>query len=171
MRIGVQKSDFYQAIPSFTGSSKRLELIASDETTSVYKDFAHAPSKLQATTKAVKQQYPKRELVACMELHTFSSLNKEFIGQYQDTLSDADLGVVYHNPEVSRHKKLEPLTDALIQEAFNRKDIKVFTDSQSLQEFLLSQNWNNKNLLLMSSGNYGGLDLNAFGQSIIENKS
>ncbi|WKN31743.1 Mur ligase family protein [Porifericola rhodea] len=171
MRIGVQKSDFYQAIPSFTGASKRLELIASDETTSVYKDFAHAPSKLQATTKAVKQQYPKRELVACMELHTFSSLNKEFIGQYQDTLSDADLGVVYHNPEVSRHKKLEPLTDELIQEAFNRKDIKVFTDSQSLQEFLLSQKWNNKNLLLMSSGNYGGLDLNAFGQSIIENKS
>ncbi|MDF9795835.1 UDP-N-acetylmuramate: L-alanyl-gamma-D-glutamyl-meso-diaminopimelate ligase [Catalinimonas alkaloidigena] len=167
LRIGVLKKDFYQAMPSFGGASKRLELVASNAHTSVFKDFAHAPSKLLASSKAVKQQYPGRTLVACMELHTFSSLNKEFITQYQDTLNDADIGVVYHNPEVSRHKKLEPLTDGLIKEAFNRNDLKIFTDSQSLKNFLEEQEWTNKNLLLMSSGNYGGIDLDAFGKSIV----
>ncbi len=124
-----------------------------------------------ATTRAVKEQYPDRQLVACMELHTFSSLNPEFVGQYQDTLKDADIGVVYHNPEVSRHKKLEPLTDQIIQKAFNRDDIKVFTDAESLQAFLKSQSWNQKNLLLMSSGNYGGMDLDAFGKSLVNHHS
>lgn len=168
MRIGVLAKDFYKAVSSFGGASKRLELVAKNGNTAVFKDFAHAPSKLLATTKAVKQQYPQRQLIACMELHTFSSLNKDFISQYQDTLNDADIGIVYHNPEVSRHKKLEPLTDALIQEAFNRDDLKIFTDSKSLQDFLLSQQWKNTNLLLMSSGNYGGMDLDTFGKSIVE---
>ncbi|MEK6476773.1 Mur ligase family protein [Catalinimonas sp. 4WD22] len=168
-RIGVLKKDFYSALPTFGGASKRLELVASNTHTSVFKDFAHAPSKLLASSKAVKQQYPDRALVACMELHTFSSLNKDFITQYQDTLNDADIGVVYHNPEVSRHKKLEPLTDALIKEAFNRHDLKIFTDSQRLKEFLEGQDWANKNLLLMSSGNYGGIDLDTFGKSIVAN--
>ena len=167
-RIGVTDKDFYDAVASFGGASKRLELIAKNEHSAVYKDFAHAPSKLQATTRAVKEQYPDRQLVACMELHTFSSLNREFIGQYSDSLNDADIGVVYHNPEVSRHKKLEPLDDEIIQKAFNRSDVNVFTDSQSLQEFLMSQSWANKNLLLMSSGNYGGMDLDAFGKSIVD---
>jgi len=170
-RIGVLKKDFYEAVASFGGASKRLELIAKNEEAAVYKDFAHAPSKLQATTRAVKQQYPERQLVACMELHTFSSLNQEFIGQYQDTLKDADIGVVYHNPDVSRHKKLEPLNDQIIQEAFNREDIKVFTDPESLQQFLKSLAWKQKNLLLMSSGNYGGMDLDAFGKSLVSNHS
>lgn len=169
-RIGVTTKDFYQAVASFGGASKRLELIAKSEHTAVYKDFAHAPSKLQATTRAVKEQYTDRQLVACMELHTFSSLNREFVGQYSDTLNDADLGVVYHNPDVSRHKKLEPLNDEIIQQAFNRSDIKVFTNTQSLQDFLQSENWANKNLLLMSSGNYGGMDLDSFGKSIVENQ-
>lgn len=169
LRIGVLKKDFYRALPTFGGASKRLELVASNARTSVFKDFAHAPSKLLASSKAVKQQYPDRALVACMELHTFSSLNKDFISQYQDTLNDADIGVVYHNPEVSRHKKLEPLTDALIKEAFNRNDLQIFTDSQSLKEFLEGQDWANKNLLLMSSGNYGGIDLDTFGKSIVAN--
>ncbi len=170
-RIGILKEDFYQAVSSFSGASKRLELIAKNEHTAVYKDFAHAPSKLMATTRAVKQQFPKRQLIACMELHTFSSLNREFVNQYQDALNDADIGIVYHNPEVSRHKKLEPLDDAIIQEAFNRPDIKVFTKTQEMQAFLKNQSWADKNLLLMSSGNYGGMDLDAFGKSIVENKS
>lgn len=170
-RIGVLKKDFYEAVASFGGASKRLELIAKNEEAAVYKDFAHAPSKLQATTRAVKQQYPERQLVACMELHTFSSLNQEFIGQYQDTLKDADIGVVYHNPDVSVHKKLEPLNDQIIQDAFNRDDIKVFTDPESLQQFLKSLAWKQKNLLLMSSGNYGGMDLDAFGKSLVSNHS
>lgn len=167
-RIGVTKKEFYQAVASFGGASKRLELIAKNEQTIVYKDFAHAPSKLQATTRAVKGQYPERQLVACMELHTFSSLNREFVGQYSDSLNAADIGVVYHNPEVSRHKKLEPLDDEIIKASFNRRDIHVFTDTQSMLDFLSAQDWTHKNLLLMSSGNYGGMDLDAFGKSIVE---
>jgi len=167
-RIGVVSKDFYQAVASFGGASKRLELIAKSEETAVFKDFAHAPSKLKATTQAVKDQYPERQLIACMELHTFSSLNREFVGQYSDTLNAADIGVVYHNPEVSRHKKLQPLDDETVHKAFNRSDIKVFTETSSLQNYLLEQGWAGKNLLLMSSGNYGGMDLDRFGKSIIE---
>lgn len=166
-KIGITKEDFYQAIPTFGGASKRLEKVAANEHTTIYKDFAHAPSKLLATTRAVKQQFPQRHLVACIELHTFSSLNRKFVGQYQDTLNDASLGVVYHNPEVSRHKKLEPLDDEFLKEAFGRQDLKVFTDSASLKSFLLEQDWKHKNLLMMSSGTFGGLDLNELGQALL----
>ena len=134
-RIGVIAEDFYAAIPSFTGASKRLELVAQGENTIVYKDFAHAPSKLQATTRAAKEQYPDRKLVACVELHTYSSLNKAFIQQYQDTLKMADVGVVYHNPDVSRHKKLEPLTEEVVREAFDRDDLQVFTKPEEIESF------------------------------------
>ena len=164
-RIGVTDKQFYEAIPSFRGASRRLELVAKNGSTVVYKDFAHAPSKLQATTQAVKSQFPDRELVACVELHTYSSLNREFIHQYQDALKAADVGVVYHNPDVSRHKKLEPLTDELIKEAFNQDTLRVFTDHQQLEAFLRDTSWNNKNLLMMSSGTFGGIDLQALGET------
>ena len=163
-RVGVTDVEFYEAIPSFTGASRRLELVAKNDTTVVYKDFAHAPSKLQATTQAAKSQFPDRELVACVELHTYSSLNHEFIHQYQDSLKAADVGVVYHNPEVSRHKKLEPLTDELIKEAFNQPDLRIFTDHRELEAYLREMRWNNKNLLMMSSGTFGGIDLQALGE-------
>ena len=169
-RLGVTKEQFYAAIPSFTGASRRLELVAKNDTTVVYKDFAHAPSKLQATTQAVKSQFPERELVACVELHTFSSLNRDFIHQYQGALKAADVGVVYHNPEVSRHKKLEPLTDALIKDAFDQQDLRIFTNHQDLEAFLQNISWQGKNLLMMSSGTFGGIDLNALGQIAIANE-
>lgn len=166
-RIGLIEQDFYQAVQSFTGASKRLELIAENNSTCIYKDFAHAPSKLQATTKAVKQQFPERELIACMELHTYSSLNKNFIGQYKDALKDADIGVVYYNPEVSKHKKLEVLTDDDVKKAFNEESLLVFNDSQQLQEYLRGLNWEGKNLLMMSSGTFGEIDLETLGQDIV----
>lgn len=165
-RIGVTDAQFYEAIPSFRGASRRLELVAKNETSVVYKDFAHAPSKLQATTQAVKSQFPERVLVACVELHTFSSLNREFIHQYQDSLRAADVGVVYHNPEVSRHKKLEPLDDTFIKEAFNQNDLRIFTNYKELEEFLRTMTWDNKNLLMMSSGTFGGIDLQDLGETI-----
>ncbi len=168
-RLGVTKEEFYEAIPSFTGASRRLELVAKNDTTVVYKDFAHAPSKLMATTQAVKSQFPDRTLVACVELHTFSSLNREFIHQYQGALKAADVGVVYHNPEVSRHKKLEPLTDDLIKEAFEQDDLEIFTDHQALLTFLQGTVGPGKNLLMMSSGTFGGIDLNALGQRATAN--
>lgn len=167
-RIGVTEEKFYSAIGSFEGANMRLELVAKNDHTTLYKDFAHAPSKLLATTKAVKNQFPNRELVACVELHTYSSLNPDFISQYQDTLKDADVGVVYHNPEVSRHKRLEPLTDEQLKRAFDQDNILIFTKTEELKYYLTSQEWNDKNLLMMSSGTFGGLDLVALGKEIID---
>lgn len=165
-RIGVVEKDFYEAVKSFTGASKRLESIGKNEHTAVFKDFAHAPSKLQATTRAVKQQFPERTLVACMELHTYSSLNKNFIGQYQDALQDADIGIVYYNPEVSKHKKLEMLTDEDVKQAFNQPDLMVFNNNEQLLSYLRGIDWKDKNLLMMSSGTFGGVNLDALGKEI-----
>ena len=165
-RIGVTDQQFYEAIPTFRGASRRLELVAKNGTTVMYKDFAHAPSKLQATTQALKNQFPDRQLIACVELHTYSSLNQEFIHQYQDALKSADVGVVYHNPAVSRHKKLEPLTDDLVKKAFNQESLRVFTDHHQLEAFLREISWDHKNLLMMSSGTFGGIDLQALGEVV-----
>lgn len=167
-RIGVVEQDFYQAIQSFSGASKRLELVAKNKVTAVYKDFAHAPSKLEATTRAVKQQFPKRKLVACMELHTYSSLNKNFIGQYQNALKDADTAIVYYNPEVSRHKKLDVLTESDVKTAFNQSDLLVFNDNQQLLSYLKNVDWREKNLLMMSSGTFGGINVDTLGREITQ---
>ncbi|MGD1895140.1 MAG: UDP-N-acetylmuramate--L-alanine ligase [Cyclobacteriaceae bacterium] len=165
-RIGVTEAQFYSAVGSFEGAKMRLELVAQNGQTLLYKDFAHAPSKLLATTQAVKNQFPNRTLVACVELHTYSSLNPEFISQYRDTLKDADVAIVYHNPEVSKHKKLEPLMDDQLKKAFDQDDILIFTQTQELKNYLTEQQWDNKNLLMMSSGTFGGLDLVELGEEV-----
>jgi UDP-N-acetylmuramate: L-alanyl-gamma-D-glutamyl-meso-diaminopimelate ligase len=167
-RIGVTEAQFYSAVGSFKGANMRLELVAQNDYTRLYKDFAHAPSKLLATTKAVKNQFPDRTLVACVELHTYSSLNPEFISQYRETLKDADVAVVYHNPEVSKHKKLEPLTDDQLKQAFDQDNILIFTQTEELRKYLTSQEWKNKNLLMMSSGTFGGLDLVELGKEVVK---
>ncbi len=167
-KIGITDELFYQAIRSFKGASNRLELLNKNYSTVVFKDFAHAPSKVKATTNAVKKQYERKDLVAVLELHTFSSLNKEFLAQYKDAMKAADFPVVYFSPETVKHKKLEDISEKDILEAFNSKDLKVFTDNKKLSEHLLSIDWNNKNLLLMSSGNFGGLDIKALAKEIIE---
>lgn len=157
--IGVSDDKFYNSIQDFTGASKRLELIGEDETTAVYKDFAHSPSKLKATTNAVKAQFDNRSLVACMELHTFSSLNQNFLGEYKGSMDSADVSVVYFSPKTLEHKNLPPLSEVDIKEAFAREDLLVITQNDELVKWLKSQSWVNKNLLLMSSGNFGGLVL------------
>lgn len=166
-RLGILPEEFYQAIQTFEGASKRLERVNSGESVTIFKDFAHAPSKLKATTKAVKEQFPHRKLVACMELHTYSSLNEAFIDQYQDTLESADVGIVYHNPEVAVQKKLTPLSDDMIRKAFNRNDILVFTKSAELLKYLQELSWKNINLLMMSSGTFDGIDLEELGKKIV----
>ncbi|GAB2764225.1 Mur ligase family protein [Rhabdobacter roseus] len=158
-RLGITDEDFYRAIQTFKGASKRLELLAKTPQTNVYRDFAHAPSKVEATTKAVKAQFPGRRLIACTELHTFSSLNKTFLKQYRDKFEAADVAVVFYNPETLEHKRLEPLTDEDIRKAFKRNDLQIFTDKDALHAFLKAQSWNNTNLLMMSSGTFGELDL------------
>ncbi len=165
--IGISKADFYEAIQSFKGAAKRLELIGSRNTTTVYKDFAHSPSKLKATVAAVKNQYESRKTVALMELHTFSSLNSDFLKQYDGSMKEADEAIVYYNPKTIAHKKLAPISIEKVQEAFNQEDITIYTDSNQLQADLLKMNWKNSVLLLMTSGNFDGVNLNEFGDQIL----
>lgn len=156
--MGVQQEDFYQAIATFKGASKRLEKIAQGPTSIAYKDFAHSPSKVMATTQALKNQYPERSLLACLELHTYSSLNPEFLSEYKGALDGADKAVVFYSPKAVKIKKLDAVSSAQILKAFQREDLLVFTDPAAFQDYLFAQDFNNTSLLLMSSGNYGGLD-------------
>ncbi len=167
-KIGITDEQFYEAIQSFQGAANRLELVKSSNSTAIFKDYAHAPSKLSATTKAFKQQFPDRSLVACIELHTFSSLNKKFLGQYSDSFESADLPIVYYNPETIAHKKLEPISKDEIRAAFNHPELKVFSDIMEFERFLLGQNWDAKNLLLMSSGNFNNLSIKVLSDAIIK---
>ncbi len=156
--MGVDEADFYEAIASFKGASKRLEKIAEGNGKVAYKDFAHSPSKVSATTKAVKAQYPDRKLIACLELHTYSSLNAEFLKEYQGALDAADVAVVFYSPDAVKIKQLEEVTYEQIAQSFQRDDLIIYTNPTDFKNFLFSQNLDNSALLLMSSGNYGGLN-------------
>lgn len=156
--MGIDEDDFYEAIATFKGASKRLEKIAESSDSVIYKDFAHSPSKVEATTKALKEQYQDRTLVACLELHTYSSLNAEFLKEYKGTLDAADVAVVFYSPHAVEIKKLDAITHEQIADAFQRDDLVIYTNPTDFKNFLFSQNLSNKALLLMSSGNYGGLD-------------
>ena len=156
--LGVSDSNFYQKIATFKGASNRLELVKRTETSAIYKDFAHSPSKLKATSSAMKKQFKGRKLVACIELHTFSSLNEEFLKQYRGCMGEPDTAIVYFSPEAIAHKKLEPITNEQIHNAFNREDLLIFTDSEELEKYLKSLAWRNQNLLMMSSGNFNGIN-------------
>lgn len=158
-QIGITDDMFYAAIQTFKGASNRLELLFKNEHTTVFRDFAHSPSKLKATTAAVKEQYPNRRLIACMELHTFSSLNENFLAEYKGAMDKADVAIVYYNPHTIEHKKLKPITTEQVKDAFARNDLQVFTNSQELMNTLKTLNFHNTNLLLMSSGNYDGVDV------------
>lgn len=157
--IGIDEDDFYEAIASFTGASKRLEKIAEGPTTVAYKDFAHSPSKVDATTKAVKEQYPDRKLIAFLELHTYSSFNPDFLKEYKGALDDADVAVVFYLPESVAIKKLAAVSPKQILTAFQRNDLEIQTDATAFKTFVFQQDFEDSVLLFMSSGNYGGLDL------------
>ena len=156
--MGIDEDDFYEAISTFKGASKRLEKIAESQTSVAYKDFAHSPSKVKATTEAVKSQYKDKELLACLELHTYSSLNAEFLKEYKGTLDAADKTVVFYSPHAVEIKNLDEVSHQQIADAFERDDLIIYTNPQDFKDFLFSQNFENRALLLMSSGNYGGLD-------------
>ena len=158
-KLGVTDVEFYNAIQSFKGASRRLEVLSKNDYTVVFHDFAHSPSKLEATINAVKMQYPERELIACMELHTFSSLNKGFLPEYNNCMNGADRSYVFFSPRTVEHKNLEPISEEIIYKTFNKEGLKVFTDSEKLLQELINIDFKNKNLLLMSSGNFGGIDL------------
>ena len=157
--LGVSSEQFYTSIPTFKGAAKRQEMLAVGKTGILFRDFAHAPSKLKATVNAVKNQFPERRLIAVQELHTYSSLNKEFLPNYADSMDMADISVIYLNPHAVALKKLELMDEATLREGFKRPDLMLFTESHALKEYLDSQNYTNTNLLLMSSGNYDNMDL------------
>ena len=156
--LGISEEEFYEAIADFKGASKRLEKIAENKQTVVFKDFAHSPSKVEATTRAVKEQYVNRKLLACLELHTYSSLNEDFLKEYVGTLDKADEAVVFYSPHAVKIKRLKEVSEQQIAKAFKRDDLVIYTDPKEFKDFLFSQDLANTALLLMSSGNYGGLD-------------
>ena len=156
--MGIDEDDFYEAISSFEGASKRLEKIGETAENVAFKDFAHSPSKVKATTEAVKSQFPERKLVACLELHTYSSLNAEFLKQYKGTLDAAEEAVVFYSPEAVNIKKLDSISKEQIAKAFEREDLIIYTEPEEFKSYLFEQKFSNTALLLMSSGTYGGLD-------------
>tara|TARA_B110000495_G_C22992786_1_gene584867 strand:+ start:235 stop:1590 length:1356 start_codon:yes stop_codon:yes gene_type:complete len=157
-QMGIDENDFYESISSFQGASKRLERIAETENCVAYKDFAHSPSKVLATTNALKNQFPNRKLIACLELHTYSSLNPEFLTEYKGALDAADVAVVFYSPHAVEIKKLKAISQQQIADAFQRDDLIIYTNPTAFKYFLFSQQFNDTSLLLMSSGDYGGLD-------------
>ena len=165
--MGIDELDFYEAIATFTGADKRLEKIVEHQSSVIFKDFAHAPSKVKATTNAVKHQYPQRRLLACLELHTYSSLNEIFLSEYANTLTSADEAVVFYSPSALKIKQLKPIFSEQIANAFQHKNLTIYTDPIEFQEFLKTQNYSNTSLLLMSSGNYGGLNFDTLQNLII----
>jgi UDP-N-acetylmuramate: L-alanyl-gamma-D-glutamyl-meso-diaminopimelate ligase len=165
-KVGIGNDQFYNAIRSFKGAAKRLELVYKTNDFNFYKDFAHSPSKLKATTNAVKEQFRRRNVIACMELHTFSSLNQQFLDEYSGAMDLADEAIVYFNPQTIAHKKLREITPEQVYKAFNRKDLKVFTKSADVTDHLKSIHWKNKVLLMMSSGNFDGVDFNSLAKDL-----
>jgi len=165
--IGVTPDDFFREISSFTGASNRLEKIAETDTSVAYKDFAHSPSKLKATVNAVRERYPDKKLVACMELHTFSSLMADFLPQYKGCMAEADIAYVYFNPKVIEHKRLTPITAEEVKQAFGTPNVEVFTESLALQLKLQSLGYTNTALLMMSSGTFDGVNINEFAKQLL----
>ena len=165
-QVGVMDEQFDEAISTFEGASKRLELVKKNDSCAVYKDFAHAPSKLRATIHAMREQYPDRKLVACMELHTFSSLTQEFLQQYAHSMDEADVRYVYFSQHALQLKKLPPLDPDEVRRAFGG-DVEVFTDSAAMVAKVKAMEWKSANLLMMSSGNFDGIDFNQLAEEII----
>ena len=165
--LGLAGEQFDEAIQSFGGASKRLELVKKSSAAAVYRDFAHAPSKLRATIAAMKEQYPNRRLVACMELHTFSSLTAEFLKQYAGTMDRADVPFVYYSQHALQLKKLPDLDPEQVRQAFANERVQVFTDSKQMVEVLRGMKWVDANLLLMSSGNFDGIDFKQLSDELI----
>jgi len=157
--MGVHDEEFYSSIISFKGADKRLETVLKMKDRNVFKDFAHSPSKVVASTKALKKQFYDRKLIALLELHTFSSLNENFINEYRNTLKSADIAILYYDPKAVLKKGLSKLDHQKIKSAFNDDRLNIFNDSNKLNDFLLKQSYSNSNLLFMSSGNYASIDL------------
>ncbi len=159
--LGINDRAFFSAMETFTGAAKRLEKVIETGTCIVYKDFAHAPSKVEATLKAVREQYPGHKIVACLELHTYSSLSREFLDHYRGSMDAADVAIVYFNPHALALKRLPEITEEQIRDGFGKENLEVFNDAQRLMDRLRSITSENMVYLMMSSGNFDGIDLHS----------
>jgi UDP-N-acetylmuramate: L-alanyl-gamma-D-glutamyl-meso-diaminopimelate ligase len=157
--LGISNADFYQYITTFKGAARRLELVGKNDNATIFKDFAHSPSKLTATIQAVKAQFPNRKLIACIELHTFSSLNKDFLNEYAGTMDAADKAIVFIDRKTFEQKKITPYAIDAVKNAFAKDDLLFYNNPAELLKHLESLNIDNANLLMMSSGNFGGINL------------
>ena len=164
--LKIDAKDFLKAIANFTGASKRLELLAKNNHTNVYRDFAHAPSKVKATMEAVKQQFPDRKLIAVLELHTFSSLNENFMKEYNGAMDNADIAAVFFSKHALDLKRMPELQKNKVYEGFAKEGLTVINEKNELEKWLAKQQYENANLLLMSSGNYDGTDMITFANKI-----
>ena len=163
--LGIRSEDFYNAITSFNGASNRLELVHKSSDTIIYKDFAHSPSKVKATTEAVHKQFPNRKLISFFELHTYSSLNPLFLEKYRDTLNKSDECYIYYSDKNMRIKRLEPIDSELIIKSFNHSCLIVIDNYEKLNEKIYDLDLSNSVLLMMSSGKFGGLDFDKIKKS------
>jgi UDP-N-acetylmuramate: L-alanyl-gamma-D-glutamyl-meso-diaminopimelate ligase len=167
LQLGVREEAFMEAMTSFAGARNRLQLLEETSDFVLYKDFAHSPSKAKATAEAVRQKYPHRKILACLELHTYSSLNKKFLSSYRGTLEAIDIPVVYFNPHAVALKKMPLLSAREIEEAFGHSRLVVFSDSEELKRFLEEQDWRQSVLLMMSSGDFNGINLQELASKLL----
>lgn len=167
LSLGISEKQFYEAIKSFQGASKRLQLLGENEKMKIFQDFAHSPSKLKATVDAIKEQYPDKEIVACMELHTYSSLNKKFLTEYKGCMNKADKALVFYSEHAIELKKLEKFDKNIILESFDKEELVVFDDEKKLKNELFFMEYKNSILLLLSSGNFNGLNLKELASDIL----
>jgi UDP-N-acetylmuramate: L-alanyl-gamma-D-glutamyl-meso-diaminopimelate ligase len=164
--IGISAEKFLNAMFDFKGAGKRLQKVVEKENFVMFKDFAHSPSKLMATTNAIKHQYQNRKIIACMELHTFSSLKKEFLPQYENSMKKADLALVYYNPDVVKHKKLEAISKQQVIDGFGGNVI-VSNETSEVLNFIHDQDLSNSVLLMMSSGTFDGINYEELGNQLL----
>ena len=167
--MGVQEEKFNSSIVSFGGADKRLESLLEMNDRAFFKDFAHSPSKVSATTNALKIQYKNRKLIALLELHTFSSLNEDFIGEYRNSLKQADTRILFYDPKAVESKGLKNISVQKIKDSFNDDNMIVFSNSDQLKTYLFELSYDNTNLLFMSSGNYASIDLEVLNDFIKNN--
>lgn len=165
--LGIGITDFLQHISTYRGADKRLQKIAENQTSTVYLDFAHSPSKLKATLHAVRRQYPERKLIACLELHTFSSLNAAFLPQYRNSMAEADEAIVFFDPEVVRHKQLPAISPTEVKAGFNSAALQVCTGQRELLSRLENRDYADSVLLLMTSGNFSGINVKQLAQDLL----
>ncbi len=165
-QLEISDVDFYKAIATFRGAAKRLQVLHTSDHSTIFLDFAHAPSKVLATVTALKEYYQERKLIVCLELHTYSSLDKNFINEYHNTLAMCDEAAIFYNPDTVKHKRLEKISAQDIKKAFGREDLEVLTKIADLENWVKKFDYRNSNLLLMSSGNFGGLDVNNIAKNL-----